>query len=163
MRNGHAEPRTITTGAGPIEIEAPRVNDKRIDEETGERVRFRSSIVPPRCPKSPKVAEVLPLVYLHGMSTGDFVPALEGFFGSAAGLSSSVITRLTRQWQGERDAFMHRDLSSVDYVHVWVDGIHFNIRLEEERLCCLVVVGVRVDGTKELVAIGDGYRESTDS
>jgi putative transposase len=163
VRNGRAEPRTITTGAGPIEIEAPRVNDKRVDEETGERVRFCSSIVPPWCRKSPKVAEVLPLMYLHGLSSGDFVPALEEFFGSAAGLSSSVITRLTKQWQGERDAFMRRDLSKVDYVYVWVDGIHFNIRLEEERLCCLVVVGVRADGTKELVAIGDGYRESTDS
>ena len=163
VHNGHAEPRKITTGAGPIEIEAPRVNDKRVDEETGERMRFRSSIIPPWCRKSPKVAEVLPLMYLHGMSSGDFVPALEEFFGSAAGLSSSVITRLTRQWQAERDAFMRRDLSSVDYVYVWVDGIHFNIRLEEERLCTLVVVGVRVDGTKELVALADGYRESTDS
>jgi transposase-like protein len=102
-------------------------------------------------------------MYLHGMSSGDFVPALEEFFGSAAGLSSSVITRLTKQWQAERDAFMRRDLSGVDYVYIWVDGIHFNIRLEEERLCCLVVVGVRVDGTKELVALADGYRESTDS
>ena len=163
VRNGHAEPRTITTGAGRIEIEAPRVNDRRVDEETGDRCRFRSSIVPPWSRKSPKVAEVLPLMYLHGMSTGDFVPALEEFFGSAAGLSSSVITRLTRQWQAERDAFMRRDLSGVDYVYVWVDGIHFNIRLEEERLCTLVVVGVRVDGTKELVALSDGYRESTDS
>ena len=163
VRNGRAERRSIATGAGPIEIEQPRVNDKRIDEETGERARFGSSIIPPWCRKSPKVAEVLPLMYLHGMSSGDFVPALEGFFGSAAGLSSSVITRLTRQWQAERDVFMRRDLSSVDYVYVWVDGIHFTIRLEEERLCCLVVVGVRADGTKELVAIGDGYRESTDS
>ena len=163
VRNGRAEPRTITTGAGPIEIEQPRVNDKRSDEETGERVRFRSSIIPPWSRKSPKVAEVLPLMYLHGMSTGDFVPALEEFFGSAAGLSSSVITRLTKQWQTERDVFMRRDLSGVDYVYVWVDGIHFSIRLEEERLCCLVVVGVRADGTKELVALGDGYRESTDS
>jgi putative transposase len=163
VRNGYAEPRKITTGAGPIEIEAPRVNDKRVDEATGERMRFRSSIIPPWCRKSPKVAEVLPLMYLHGMSSGDFVPALEEFFGSAAGLSSSVITRLTRQWQAERDAFMRRDLSGVDYVYVWVDGIHFNIRLEEERLCTLVVVGVRVDGTKELVALADGYRESTDS
>jgi len=163
VRNGHAEPRSIATGAGPIEITQPRVNDKRIDVETGERERFRSSIIPPWCRKSPKVAEVLPLMYLHGMSTGDFVPALEEFFGSSAGLSSSVITRLTKQWQAERDVFMRRDLSTVDYVYVWVDGIHFNIRLEEERLCTLVVVGVRADGTKELVAIADGYRESTDS
>jgi transposase-like protein len=163
VRNGHAEPRTISTGAGPVEITAPRVNDRRVEEVTGQRMRFRSSIIPPWCRKSPKVAEVLPLMYLHGLSTGDFVPALEEFFGSSAGLSSSVIVRLTTQWQAERDGFMRRDLSSVDYVYVWVDGIHFNIRLEEERLCCLVVVGVRVDGTKELVAIGDGYRESTAS
>jgi putative transposase len=163
VRNGHAEPRKITTGAGPIEIDAPRVNDKRVDEDTGERMRFGSSIIPPWCRKSPKVAEVLPLMYLHGMSSGDFAPALEEFFGSAAGLSSSVIVRLTKQWQSERDTFMRRDLSAVDYVYVWVDGIHFNIRLEEERLCTLVVVGVRADGTKELVAIADGYRESTDS
>ena len=122
VRNGRAEPRSITTGAGPVEIEAPRVNDKRVDE-TGERVRFRSSIIPPWCRKSPKVAEVLPLMYLHGMSTGDFVPALEQFFGSSGGLSSSVITRLTKQWQAERDAFMRRDLSNVDSVYVWVDGI----------------------------------------
>lgn len=163
VRNGHAEPRTIVTGAGPIEVRMPRVNDRRVDDETGERMQFRSSILPPWCRKSPKVAEVLPLMYLHGMSSGDFAPALEGFFGSTAGLSASVITRLTKQWQTDRDVFMRRDLSGVDYVYVWVDGIHFNIRLEEERLCCLVIVGVRVDGTKELVAVSDGYRESADS
>ena len=163
VRNGHAEPRTITTAAGGIEIEAPRVDDRRIDPDTGERLRFRSAIVPPWCRKSPKVAEVLPLMYLHGMSSGDFAPALGEFFGSAAGLSASVITRLTRQWQDERAAFARRDLSGVDYVYVWADGIHFNVRLEEERLCALVIVGVRADGTKELVAIEDGYRESTES
>ena len=163
VRNGHAEPRTITTAAGAIEIQAPRVDDRRVDPETGDRFRFRSTIVPPWCRKSPKVAEVLPLMYLHGMSTGDFTPALAEFFGSGAGLSASVITRLTKQWQDERVAFARRDLSGVDYVYVWVDGIHFNVRLEEERLCALVIVGVRADGTKELVAIEDGYRESTES
>jgi transposase-like protein len=162
VRNGHAEPRTITTAEGGLEVTAPRVNDKRVDE-SGERCRFRSSILPPWCRKSPKVAEVLPLMYLHGMSTGDFAPALSGFFGSAAGLSASVITRLSTQWQAEQRAFAERDLSERDYVYVWADGVHFNVRLEEERLCCLVIVGVRVDGTKELVAIADGYRESTES
>jgi len=102
-------------------------------------------------------------MYLHGMSTGDFAPALAGFFGSAAGLSPSVITRLTTQWQTEQRAFAERDLSERDYVYVWADGVHFNVRLDEERLCCLVIVGVRIDGTKELVAIADGYRESTES
>jgi putative transposase len=163
VRNGHAEPRTITTAAGGIEIQAPRVNDRRVDPTTGERCRFRSAIVPPWCRKSPKVAEVLPLMYLHGMSTGDCAPALAEFFGSGAGLSTSVITRLTRQWQEERTTFARRDLSAVDYVYVWADGIHFNVRLEEERLCALIIVGVRADGTKELVAIEDGYRESTES
>lgn len=99
-------------------------------------------------------------MYLHGMSSGDFAPALAGFFGSAAGLSASVITRLTTQWQAEQRAFAERRL---DYVYVWADGVHFNVRLEEERLCCLVIAGVRIDGTKELVAIVDGFRESTES
>jgi putative transposase len=163
VRNGHAEPRTITTSAGAIEVQTPRVNDRRVDPDTGERQRFRSSVLPPWCRRSPKVAEVLPLMYLHGMSTGDFVPALTEFFGSGAGLSSPVITRLTRQWQDEQRAFMARDLSGTDYVYVWADGVHFNVRLEEDRLCCLVIVGVRLDGTKELVAVTDGYRESTES
>jgi transposase-like protein len=162
-RNGHARPRVITTGSGPVRIEAPRVNDRRVDVDTGENRRFRSSIVPPWARKSPKVAEVLPLLYLHGLSTGDFAPALEGFFGHSAGLSPSVITRLTTQWQAEHRAFMDRDLADRDYVYCWVDGIHFNVRLNEDRLCCLVIVGVRLDGTKELVALADGYRESAES
>jgi transposase-like protein len=163
VRNGHARARTITTVAGAVEVVAPRVNDKRVDADTGEHMRFKSSIVPPWCRKSPKVSEVLPLLYLHGLSSGDFVPALSEFFGSSAGLSASVITRLTTQWQDEQRAFMNRSLADRDFVYVWVDGVHFNVRLEEARLCCLVIVGVRLDGSKELVAIADGYRESTDS
>ncbi len=163
VRNGHAEPRSLVTGAGPIEVRAPRIDDRRVDAETGERMRFRSAILPPWARKSPKVAEVLPLMYLHGMSSGDFVPALEEFFGSAAGLSASVITRLTTEWQRERDQFAHRSLKDVDYVYLFADGIHFNVRLEEARLCALVIVGVRADGTKELVSISDGHRESTES
>ncbi|MGP0111075.1 MAG: IS256 family transposase [Acidimicrobiales bacterium] len=163
VRNGYAEARSLVTGAGPLEVRAPRVNDCRVDEVTGERIRFRSSILPPWARKSPKVAEVLPLMYLHGMSSGDFAPALEEFFGSAAGLSASVITRLTNDWQKERDQFSHRSLKDVDYVYLWADGIHFNVRLEEARLCALVIVGVRADGTKELVSISDGHRESTES
>ncbi len=163
VRNGHARPRPVATGAGPIEIEAPRVNDKRADEATGQRCRFRSSIVPPWARKSPKVAEVLPLMYLHGMSSGDFAPALSEFFGSAAGLSASVVTRLTTQWQDERERFSRRSLADRDYVYVWADGVHFNVRLDESRLCALVMVGVRADGTKELVSVTDGERESTQS
>jgi transposase-like protein len=163
VRNGHAVARSLVTGAGSVEVRAPRVDDRRVDEETGKRMRFRSSILPPWARKSPKVAEVLPLMYLHGMSSGDFAPALEEFFGSAAGLSASVITRLTSDWQKERDQFAHRSLKDVDYVYVFADGIHFNVRLEEARLCALVIVGVRTDGTKELVSISDGHRESTES
>src|ERR671910_778852 len=110
-----------------------------------------------------EVAEVLPLLYLHGLSCLDFVPALEQFFGAAAGLSASVVTRLTAQWQAEREAFLARDLSDRDYVYCWADGIHFNLRLEDGRLCCLVLIGVRADGTKELVAVADGERESGDA
>ena len=139
------------------------MNDRRVDEATGDRIGFKSVIVPPWCRKSPKVSEVLPLMYLHGMSSGDFAPALSEFFGSAAGLSASVITRLTTQWQAEQRAFADRRLEDRDFVYVWADGVHFNVRLEEARLCCLVIVGVRADGTKELVAITDGHRESTDS
>ena len=133
VRNGHAEARMIATGAGPIEVAAPRVNDKRIDPDSGERRRFSSSIIAPWCRKSPKVSEVLPLMYLHGMSSGDFAPALAEFFGSGAGLSASVITRLTTAWQDERERFVNRSLADVDYVYCWADGIHFNVRLEEER------------------------------
>ena len=163
VRNGHARPRPVATGAGPIEVEAPRVNDKRADEATGQRCRFRSSIVPPWARKSPKVADVLPLMYLHGMSSGDFAPALSEFFGSSAGLSPSVVTRLTAQWQDERERFSRRSLADRDYVYVWADGVHFNVRLDESRLCALVMVGVRADGTKELVSVTDGERESTQS
>ncbi|BBY56072.1 hypothetical protein MKOR_33230 [Mycolicibacillus koreensis] len=109
------------------------------------------------------MSEVLPLLYLHGLSTSDFGPALERFLGSGAGLSATTITRLTAQWQDEAKAFAARDLSGTDYVYLWVDGIHLKVRLEQEKLCLLVILGVRADGRKELVAITDGYRESTES
>jgi putative transposase len=163
VRNGHAREREVLTAAGAVAVRAPRVDDRRADPVTGERARFRSVVLPPWCRKSPKVAEVLPLLYLHGLSTGDFVPALEAFFGSAAGLSAAAVGRLLAAWQADYQAFGRRDLSDRDYVYVWADGVHFRVRLEQARLCCLVVVGVRVDGTKELVAVADGERESTQS
>jgi putative transposase len=163
VRNGHAPARSITTGVGQVEVVRPRVDDRRADPATGERMRFQSVLLPRWCRRSPKVAAVLPLLYLHGLSSSDFVPALTELFGSPLGLSASVITRLCEQWQAERQGFGKRDLSEVDYVYCWADGIHFNIRLGEQgRLCCLVLVGVRADGTKELVAVSDGTRESTD-
>jgi putative transposase len=162
-RNGHAPARTIAAGVGQVEVVRPRVDDRRVDPATGQRMRFQSMILPRWCRRSPKVAAVLPLLYLHGLSSSDFVPALTELLGSAAGLSASVITRLCEQWQAEREAFQQRDLQDVDYVYGWADGIHFNIRLGEQgRLCCLVIVGVRGDGRKELVAVADGTRESTD-
>lgn len=162
VRNGKAKPRKVVTGAGTIEVEAPRVNDKRVID--GERQRFTSKILPPYMRKSPKVEEVLPVLYLRGLSTNDFRPALGALLGDkASGLSASVITRLTKQWDDEYQAWKQRDLSDRDYVYVWADGIHLSIRLEEDRLCLLVIVGVRPDGTKELVAVEDGHRESKES
>jgi len=155
--NGYARPREVMTGAGMVDVRAPRVDDRREDH------KFASTILPAYMRRSPKVTEVLPVLYLRGLSTGDFAPALGEFFGSAAGLSASTVSRLTEAWQVEHATWSERDLSGVDYVYWWVDGVHFNIRLEDDRLCCLVVVGARPDGTKELIALADGYRESTDS
>jgi transposase-like protein len=146
-----------------VEVRAPRVNDKRVDEATGQRMRFSSAILPAWARKSPKVAEVLPLLYLHGLSSGDFAPALEQFLGSGAGLSASSVVRLTEAWQGEAKAFAARSLHGVDYVYVWVDGIHLKVRLEQDKVCLLVVIGARADGTKQLIALADGFRESSES
>lgn len=163
VRNGHHRPREVMTAAGAVGVRAPRVNDRRVDASTGERMRFSSAILPAWARKSPQVAEVLPLLYLHGLSSGDFTAALEQFLGSGAGLSASSVTRLTSQWQDEAAAFGKRPLTGTDYVYVWVDGIHLKVRLEQDKVCLLVILGVRADGTKELVALADGYRESTDS
>ncbi|MCX2935040.1 IS256 family transposase [Mycobacterium sp. CVI_P3] len=163
VRNGYHQARDVLTAAGAVEVTAPRVNDKRLDPDTGERQRFSSKILPAWVRKSPQMSEVLPLLYLHGLSTSDFGPALEQFLGSDAGLSATTITRLTSQWQDEATAFAGRDLSGSDYVYLWVDGIHLKVRLEQEKLCLLVMLGVRADGRKELVALTDGYRESTES
>jgi putative transposase len=163
VRNGKARARKVTTGTGTFEVEAPRVNDQRVDD-SGERQRFTSKILPPYMRRSPKVDEVIPILYLRGLSTGDFREALPILLGQdAAGLSPTNIARLTAVWQKEYDEFRERDLSDRDYVYVWVDGIHFNIRLEDDRLCTLVMIGVRPDGKKELIAVEDGYRESAES
>ncbi len=163
VRNGSHRPREVLTSAGAVGVVAPRVDDRRIDPDTGQRARFSSAILPPWCRKTPKITEVLPLLYLHGLSSGDFGPALGQFLGSTAGLSAPVITKLTETWKAEQRAFAARDLSTVDYVYVWADGIHVNIRLEERKLCLLVLIGVRADGRKELIALTDGYRESGES
>jgi putative transposase len=163
VRNGYHTEREVTTAAGAVEVRQPRVNDRRTDPVTGERRRFSSAILPAWSRKSPRVAEVLPLLYLHGLSSSDFTPALEQFLGSDQGLSAATITRLTAQWQDEARAFNARSLAGTDYVYVWVDGIHLKVRLEQDKVCLLVIIGVRSDGRKELVALADGFRESTDS
>ena len=163
VRNGSHQPRQVLTSAGAVEVTVPRVNDKRTDPVTGERERFSPAILPAWARKTPKITEVLPLLYLHGLSSGDLVPALGQFLGSAAGLSAPVITRLTETWKAEQRIFAARDLSGTGYVYLWADGIHVNIRLEEHKLCLLVMIGVRADGRKELIALADGYRESTES
>jgi putative transposase len=163
VRNGKGRTRKVTVGSGTIAVSAPRVNDRRTDQD-GERHRFTSRILPPYMRRSPKVAEVLPVLYLRGLSTGDFRAALPVLLGKdAAGLSPTTITRLTNEWAHEYTAWRTRSLTDRDYVYVWVDGVHFTIRLEEDRLCTLVMIGVRSDGTKELIAVEDGYRESTES
>lgn len=163
--NGYLPERTITTGAGQVEVKAPRVADKRHEDE---REPFSSGILPRYMRKSPKVTEVLPVLYLRGLSTGDFAPALGDFFGSDAGLSASTVNRLSEAWQAEHQRWSTRDLSAVDYVYMWADGVYPRVRLPDaegnrDPLCLLVIVGVRADGTKELVTVADGYRESSES
>src|SRR5436309_8541705 len=162
VRNGTARARPLLTGVGPLTLAAPRVNDRRVI--AGVRQKFTSVILPPYVRRSPRVESVLPLLYLHGLSSGDFREALPARLGAeAAGLSSSAILRLTKSWTAEYEAFRQRDLTERDYIYLWADGVHFTIRLEEERLGTLVVIGVRPDGTKEVVALEDGYRESAES
>jgi len=151
VRYGYHEAREVTTCAGAVAVHAPQVNDHRVDLETGERQRFCSAILPPWARKTPQIEQ------------GDFVLALGQFLGSTNGLSSSTITKLTETWTQEARAFGERDLSSVDYVYLWADGIHVNVRLDQAKLCLLVLIGVRTDGRKELVALADGYREATES
>ncbi len=161
-RNGPARERHVTVGSGTLSIRAPRVNDKRVVD--GEKQKFTSEILPPYLRRSQAVSEVLPVLYLRGLSTGDFQEGLTALLGeNASGLSASSITRLVSCWQEEYRTWRTRSLADRDYVYVWADGIHFNVRLEEERLAALVVIGARPDGTKEVIALEDGYRESTES
>jgi transposase-like protein len=165
VRNGRARERGLTVGSGTVRLRAPRVNDKRVDEQTGERQRFSSRILPAYARRSPKVTDVLPILYLRGLSTGDFGPALRDLLGEdASGLSASAISRLTKQWEADHAAFKARSLRFHRYAYLFLDGVHMSVRLgEDDRLCLLVVIGVREDGEKELLAVEDGYRESTDS
>ena len=161
VRNGYLPQRKIITGLGPIEVEQPRVRDKRpaTDQET-----FASKILPPYLRKTKSIEELLPWLYLKGISTGDFNEALQSLLGpDCPGLSASTITRLVETWKDEHRGWSKRSLEGKQYVYVWADGVYFNIRLEEDRQCILVLMGATADGKKELIAIVDGYRESEQS
>ncbi|MCP4902577.1 MAG: IS256 family transposase [bacterium] len=161
VRNGYAEPRTIVTGVGPVEVTMPRVHDRR---PQGEREPFTSKILPPYLRKAKSVEELIPWLYLKGISTGDFNEALAALRGpNCPGLSASTVTRLKAIWEAEYKQWNERDLNDKRYVYVWADGVHFNVRLEEDRTCILVLMGATEDGRKELIGIADGYRESEQS
>jgi len=158
VRNGQAQERTVTLGMGSVKVRAPRVEDRRAEKH------FSSRILPPYMRRSPQVSEALPILYLKGLSTGDFGEALSSLLGTAAaGFSASTITRLLQGWQAEYEEWRKRPLGDKDYVYIWADGLHFQVRLEEDRLACLIIMGVREDGRKEIIAIEDGYRESSES
>jgi putative transposase len=161
VRNGHLPKRTITTGVGPIEVEQPRVLDRRPQSEAEP---FSSKILPPYLRKTKSVEELIPWLYLKGVSTGDFNEALTALVGpNCPGLSASTVTRLKACWEGEFREWNKRSLEGKQYVYLWADGVHFNIRLEEDRQCILVLMGATADGRKELIAVVDGFRESEQS
>jgi len=161
IRNGSLPQRILHTGVGPVEVKQPRVRDRR---PAGQRETFHLSILPPYLRKTKSIEELIPWLYLKGVSTGDFAEALAALLGpDAPGLSATTVTRLKAVWQEEYDAWSKRSLAGKHFVYVWADGVHFNIRLEEDRQCLLVLMGATADGKKELIALGDGYRESEQS
>jgi len=163
VRNGKCPERSIQTGIGAMEVERPRVNDRRTDAN-GQRLQFSSKILPPYLRRTKSMDELIPWLYLKGISTGDFSEALSSLVGAdAPGLSASTVVRLKTVWETEYQEWNRRSLEGKRYVYIWVDGIHFNIRLEEHRQCILVVMGATADGKKELLAVADGYRESAQS
>jgi len=168
VRNGHMPTRTIVTGVGSVAVTQPRVRDRRSEEAIGEDgqpvERFRSKILPPYLRKTKSMEELIPWLYLKGVSTSDFTDALQALLGpQATGLSATTITRLITTWQADYDAWDRRSLAGKQYVYVWADGVHFNVRLEEDRQCILVLMGATPEGGKELIAVADGYRESEQS
>ena len=158
VRNGYLPERSVQTGIGPIRIKQPRVRDKR------KEIVFTSAILPRYMRRTPSLESVIPALYLKGVSTGDFAEALESILGKdAKGLSATNIVRLKSSWEGEYKEWSRRDLSGKRYVYFWVDGIYFNVRLGDDRPCLLVIIGALEDGTKEVVGIYDGHRESKES
>ena len=159
IRNGYLPKRTVQTGVGDVEVQIPKVRDK-----SGQGIKFNSQLIPPYLKRTGSIEELLPVLYLKGISTGDFSEALKSLLGeNAKGLSAGTISRLKKQWQEEHKRWSKRDLSLKKYVYIWADGVYFNIRSEEAKQCILVVIGVNEHGKKELIAIEEGYRESTQS
>jgi len=157
VRNGALPSRKIVTGLGPLEVQQPRVRDRR----SAEKVRFSSNLLPRYLRRVPSVDALIPALYLRGISTGDFSEALESILGpNAVGLSAANIVRLKEGWEADYEEWTARDLSAKRYVYWWADGIYFNVRLEDQRRCILVLMGALADGTKELLAVVDGERES---
>lgn len=161
VRNGYLPERTIQTGVGPIAVKQPRVHDRR---DEGEREKFSSAILPTYLRKTKSIEELLPWLYLKGVSTGDFSEALAALLGpDSPGLSATTITRLVSVWQDEHREWSKRSLEGKEYVYTWADGIYTNVRLEEDRVCMLVLMGATKEGKKELIAVASGYRESEQS
>jgi len=161
VRNGHLPERTIQTGIGDIEVKQPRVHDRR---PAGQRETFTPAVLPRYLRRTKSLEELIPWLYLKGISTGDFAEALQAILGpDAPNLSATTVTRLKAVWEADHEAWSKRSLAGKHYVYVWADGVHFNIRLEGGRQCILVLMGATADGKKELIAIADGYRESEQS
>ena len=155
VRNGWMKERAVVTGVGPLPVRRPRVHDRRAGE------RFTSRILPPYMRRAPSIDALIPALYLRGVSTGDFQEALESILGpDAVGLSATNVVRLKEIWKQEYEEWSRRDLSGKRYVYIWADGIYFNVRLDDERTCILVLMGATAEGKKELLAVHDGYRES---
>ena len=161
VRNGFLPRRKIATGVGQVEVQQPRVRDRRSADQAEP---FTSKILPPYLRKTKSIEELIPWLYLKGVSTGDFGDALKALVGpECPGLSATTVTRLKTVWEEEFREWNKRSLEGKQYVYVWADGVHFNIRLEEDRQCILVLMGATADGKKELIAVVDGFRESEQS
>lgn len=162
VRNGYKPPRTILSGVGPIQVKQPRVDDRRVDEN-GVRFRFTSKILPPYLRKTQSIEDLVPWLYLKGISTSEMSDALVHLGFDGTGLSATSVTRMLEAWQGEYADWGKRDLTGKHYVYLWADGIYFGCRLSDDRPCVLVLMGATADGTKELIAMTDGQRESETS
>ena len=159
IRNGYLPKRTVQTGLGDVDVQVPKVRDK-----SHQGIKFNSLLIPPYLKRTESIEELLPVLYLKGISTGDFSEALKSLLGeNAKGLSAGTISRLKQHWQEEHKSWSQRDLSLKKYVYIWADGVYFNVRSEEAKQCILVIIGVNEFGKKELIAIEEGYRESTQS